>query len=155
MKKQAVKVAYFNDNDEALLIRRTDTAPRRAGLFDLPGGLKEAQDEHNAATFGWQLGTPLHFAGTRELLEETGKRLGEPELRHHRSRIIDVGGHIGEILVSLFVASGPEFEPVFTTVHDEVSGRYILEHDQAIWVPRKQLVVCPDLEVFRSILEGL
>lgn len=62
------KALLFNVNNEFLLLKRSETHPRLAGFYDLPGGMIEPNEDIGAGL-------------TREIKEETGLVFAYTELR--------------------------------------------------------------------------
>jgi 8-oxo-dGTP pyrophosphatase MutT (NUDIX family) len=109
-----VKVLVYNAKGELLLVRRSETAPRRALEWDFPGGFVDETDES------------FQHAARRETEEETSLRImrGQVHLAFTDSEIHEFGDTVKDVSWLYFEA---------TAESEDVTLSY--EHDQSAWVP--------------------
>lgn len=107
-----VKVAVFDEQDNLLLIRRSETDKRRPLQWDVPGGMVDEGEDYSVAA-------------ARELSEETGivVPVNELEVVYSTSEVTDYGNTIW----IYFVCRVQNAEPTLSS-----------EHDQSEWVPMQK-----------------
>jgi len=107
------KALVFNGQSEVLLVRRSETAPRRPLEWDFPGGFVDDDDE------SYQL------ACLREIREETGLEVknGVIHLGYTESGCVDLGGGASDVSWLYF-----------TTVADGTDVQLSYEHNDFCWV---------------------
>lgn len=103
----------FNDKDELLLVRRSETAPRRALEWDLPGGFVDPEDRSYQA------------ACLREIAEETDLTVVDDhlDLVYTESAVGELSGVVNDVSWLYFAARATPGEV-----------RLSHEHDDAAWV---------------------
>jgi 8-oxo-dGTP pyrophosphatase MutT (NUDIX family) len=108
-----VKVLVYNQKGELLLVRRSETAPRRALEWDFPGGFVDETDES------------FQHAARRETEEETGLKVakGHVHLAFTDSEIHEFGDTVKDVSWLYFEA---------TAENRDVQLSY--EHDKSEWV---------------------
>lgn len=109
-----VKALLFDKQGNLLLVRRSETAPRRPLEWDFPGGFVDDEDES------------FQHAGLREVAEETGLKVVDNHLTlaYTESAKQIFGGK--ETDLSWLYFSG-QVENTDITLS--------FEHDDAVWVP--------------------
>lgn len=114
MKKIVVaKALVFDDQDRLLLVRRSNTAPRRPLEWDLPGGFVDDDDES------------YQHACMREIAEETGV-----QIEHHQLRIV-----YAESAIDTLVGDSADITWLYfagSASNSTVELSY--EHDKYTWV---------------------
>jgi len=111
-----VKCLVVNERNEVLLLRRSGTAPRRAGEWDFPGGFVDAGEDLTAAVI-------------RETREEAGIEIESPRLVYSMSELADKEEYgSGNWLAFVVNVTG---QPKVTLSY---------EHDKYIWAEQTKLL---------------
>lgn len=115
-----VKAVVFNPEGKLLLLRRSETDTRRPHQWDLPGGLKEEDED-------------CYGGLVREIKEESGLAVSRLKLFYSKTEISkwddDSGKHEKNVVKMYFMANVEEKEIVLS-----------FEHSEFTWVSLEQAV---------------
>lgn len=129
MKKSLVvaKAAVFNKDNEVLLLRRSETDPRRPLQWDLPGGWVDEDEDFVSAV-------------TREIQEETGLRVPKEDL--HITYTTTAMRDKGNVCWLFFMAKTAQ-----------IDVRISDEHNEFQWVKLKQAIGMIEYQVQKDLLQ--
>lgn len=160
---QAARAIILSPQDEVLLIRRSELDTRSPEQFVLPGDFVESVDIDKARVEGAL--TITEQSAFRYLQDKLGlneyiqrhdvfQSMGKLMIKECQTAEIFMYG-IGVVgVTSVLVHLKSKQQPIFTGVYDPSQEKYVLEHDNALWIPKKELGTHSDLEVFWPILRG-
>ena len=121
------KVVLMDENGNLLIIRRSDSDPRRPLEWDVPGGWVDDGEDYSPAA-------------AREIKEETGFTV---DIKNENLAycITDMTAH-GSAIWFYYVAQVKNFEPVLSS-----------EHDQYKWVSQDEALATITYERMHNALE--